>query len=118
MWMSFIPPIPLFLLSLAIDGPTADRQALKTVFTRQALPSVLGLLYIVVFASIVGYGIWNTLMSRHKASDVAPWSMLVPVIGVLSSWAVFGEKPTRAELLAGLLVVGGVLFATLSPSRS
>ena len=118
MWMSFIPPIPLFLLSLAIDGPTADRQALETVFTRQALPSVLGLLYIVVFASIVGYGIWNTLMSRHKASDVAPWSMLVPVIGVLSSWAVFGEKPTLAELLAGLLVVGGVLFATLSPSRS
>lgn len=116
MWMSLVPPVPLFLLSLVLDGPAADRHALATAFTRGALPSLAGLAYVVVFASILGYGIWNTLLARHRASDVAPWSMLVPVVGVLSSWALFGERPGLVEVLAGVLVVGGVLVATLSRS--
>lgn len=116
MWMSLVPPVPLFLLSLVLDGPAADRQALATALTREALPSLAGLAYVVVFASILGYGIWNTLLARHRASDVAPWSMLVPVVGVLSSWALFGERPGLVEVLAGVLVVGGVLVATLSRS--
>lgn len=115
MWMSLVPVLPLGLLSLLVEGPHRDGHALATAFTRPAMPSVLGLLYVIVFASIAGYGIWNTMLTRHAASEVAPWSMLVPVVGVLSSWAVFGEEPTLVELVAGLLVIGGVLHATLRP---
>ena len=43
--------------------------------------------------------------------------MLVPVVGVLSSWVAFGEAPAAVELAAGLLVVGGVLIATFEPRR-
>ena len=60
-------------------------------------------------------GIWNALMARYPASEVAPWSMLVPIVGIASSWAVFGEIPRPLELAAGLLVIGGVILASRAP---
>ena len=114
LWMSVVPLAPMFLLSFLFER---DRilPALDTALTRAALPADLGLLYIVIFASLTGYGIWTTLMSRHPASQVAPWSMLVPVVGVLSSWLALGERPRPAEVAAGLLVVAGVLMASRPP---
>jgi len=116
MWMAIVPPIPLFLLSLAMEGPRI-LPALEGAWSAQAMPANLGLLYIVVFASVLGYGIWNTLMSRYPASEVAPWSMLVPIVGVASSWGMLGERPHPAELLAGALVIGGVVLASRAPVR-
>lgn len=113
LWMSVVPPIPMLGLSLLVEGPDAIGASLGTMVTRAALPSVLGLLYIVVVATLVGYGIWNTLLSRHPSSQVAPFSLLVPVVGVLSSWIAFGQLIDRVELVAGLAVVAGVLFASL-----
>ena len=100
MWMSVVPPVPMFLLSFAVEGPLIG-PALSSALTREALPANLGLLYIVVCASILGYGIWNTLIARHSASAVAPWSMLVPVVGVLSSWVALGGAPAAVEQAAG-----------------
>ena len=91
--------------------------ALRTTATTAALPSVLGLLYIVVVATLLGYGLWNTLLSRHPAGLVAPFSMLVPVVGVLSSWLLLGEAVDPTELVAGVVVVSGVLVASRPPRR-
>jgi len=117
LWMSIVPPVPMLVLSLLVEGPERIVTALATSFTAAALPSVLGLLYIVVVATLVGYGLWNSLLSRHPSSVVAPFSMLVPVVGVLSSWLVFGELIDRTELVAGAVVVGGVLYASRHRSR-
>ena len=112
LWMSVVPPLPLLGLSLLLEGPGRDWASLRTSLTVDALPSVLGLLYIVVVASLVGYGLWNTLLSRNPSSVVAPFAMLVPVAGVLSAWLFFDEVPDLVEVLAGVLVVGGVLYGS------
>jgi len=39
----------------------------------------------------------------------------VPVVGVLASWLAFGEVPDTVELVAGVAVVGGVLYASRVP---
>ncbi|MBB1498328.1 EamA family transporter [Paracoccus sp. MC1862] len=111
MWMSIVPPIPLFLLSLLMEGPRIV-PALGGAFTTAAMPANLGLLYIIVFATVLGYGIWNTLMSRYPASEVAPWSMLVPIVGFSSAWVMLGERPRLLELAAGALVIAGVVLAS------
>lgn len=116
-WISLIPPLPLFGLSWLVEGPDRIGAAFGTALTPAALRPNLGLLFIIVGAMIVGYGIWNTLLSRHPSNQVAPFSMLVPIFGVLSSWVVFDEVPSWVELAAGALVVGGVLFASLSWRR-
>jgi O-acetylserine/cysteine efflux transporter len=113
LWMSVVPPLPMLAVSLSTEGPQRIAQALSTAFTAQALPAVVGLLYTVVIATLLGYGIWNTLLSRYPSSSVAPFSMLVPIVGVLSSWALFGERVDGVEALAGVAVVGGVLIGSL-----
>ncbi|BDZ47990.1 membrane protein [Frondihabitans sucicola] len=112
LWMSVVPPIPLFVLSWVFEGPRRIAGSLGTAFTPGALPSLFGLLYVVVVATVVGYGLWNGLLARYPSSTVAPFSMLVPVIGVLASWLAFGQVPDAVELGGGVLVVGGVLFAS------
>ena len=112
LWMSVVPPVPMLVLSLLVEGPTRVVTSLRTAFTLDALPAVLGLLYIVVIATLLGYGLWNSLLSRHPSSVVAPFSMLVPVVGVLTSWLAFGVVIDRVELIAGLTVVAGVLYAS------
>ena len=115
LWMSVVPPVPMLVVSLLVEGPVRDWAALRTVATPAALPAVLGLLYIVLVATVVGYGLWNTLLSRHPSSVVAPFSMLVPVVGVLASWLFFGELIDLVELIGGVAVIGGVLVASRLP---
>lgn len=112
LWWSVVPPVPMVVLSLVVEGPDRIGTALGTAFTAAALPADLGLLYIVVVATLVGYGIWSRLLAAYPSSTVAPFSMLVPVVGVLASWAAFGEAPDLVEVLAGAVVVAAVLWSS------
>lgn len=112
LWMAVVPPIPMLALSLLVEGPHRIAASFATVGTLHALPAIGGLLYVVLFATVLGYGIWNSLLARYPSSTVAPFSMLVPVIGVLASWLVFGEVPALPELVGGAVVIGGVLYAS------
>jgi O-acetylserine/cysteine efflux transporter len=117
LWSAAVPPLPMLALALVVEGPERIGRSLSGAFTAEALPAVLGLLYVVVVATLIGYGIWNTLLSRHPSNVVAPFSMLVPVVGVLASWLAFGEVLDPVELGAGALVVLGVLFASRASRR-
>ncbi|SDS68968.1 EamA family transporter [Microlunatus soli] len=112
LWMAVVPPVPMLLLSLIFEGPRRIGASFAGLSDLHAWISVLGLLYIVIIAALIGYGIWNTLLARNPSSQVAPFSMLVPVVGVLSSWLMFGERISVVELIAGLAVIGGVLYAS------
>jgi O-acetylserine/cysteine efflux transporter len=117
LWMSVVPPVPMLALALVVEGPQRIGDSLGTMFTLDAIPAVLGLLYIVLIATLVGYGIWGGLLKRNPSSVVAPFSMLVPVVGVLTSWLAFGEVIDEVELIAGVFVVGGVLYASTRRRR-
>lgn len=114
LWMSVVPPIPMIALSLLVEGPDAIGQSLATAFTPEALPANLGLVYTVVLGTIVGSGIWTTLMKRNPSSRVAPFSMLVPVVGFTSAWILLGDVPTWGDIVGGCIVIAGVAIATVA----
>ena len=118
LWMSVVPPLPMLALSLVVEGPSAIGQSLATSFTADAVPAWAGLAYTVVLGTLVGSGIWVWLMARHPAGSVAPFSMLVPVVGIATAWLVLGERPAWLELAGGVLVVGGVLRASRAGARA
>lgn len=112
LWMSVVPPLPLLAMSWATEGPTAGWAALAAAVTPAGIPGLLALAYLVVLATVVGSGIWTALMSRHPAGVVAPYSLLVPVVGMGLAAAVLGERPSPVELVAGVVIIGGVLLGT------
>ncbi|UKJ63605.1 EamA family transporter [Cellulosimicrobium cellulans] len=107
-WSALVVPVPMLGLSLALDGPDAVGHAL----THLTLAPVLSTLYTAWLASLVGYGIWNTLLARYPASAVVPFTMLVPPVGMLAAWVVLDEVPNTAELAGGVVLLLGVATTT------
>ena len=118
LWMCVIPPIPLLAASMLTEGPGAGWTALGAAFSVDGLPGLGALVYLSVFATVVGSGIWTWLMRRYPAGVVAPYSLLVPVVGIALAAVVLGEQPTVTELVAGAVIVGGVLLGTPRPART
>lgn len=117
LWMSVIPPLPMLALSLSVEGPSTVAEAVMTSFSPDAAAAWLGLAFTIIGGTIIGSGIWVWLMGRHPAGTVAPFSMLVPVVGILLAWLVLGQTPSVGELLGGVLVLAGVLWANGRPLR-
>lgn len=115
LWMSVVVPVPMLALSLVFEGPDQIWTALAGSLAASALPAWVGLAYTCVIATAVGSGIWTWLLARHPAGVVAPFSMLVPVAGILTAALVLGEYPTWLELLGGAVVVAGVLVGAWRP---
>lgn len=111
LWMSVVPPLPMFALSAIAEGPSTGWRALGTsVAGGTGWLALGGLAYIVLLGTILGSGLWTALMRRHPAGVVAPFSLLVPVVGMTLAWLLLGERPAVLEVVAGLVVVGGVLL--------
>ncbi len=114
LWMSVVPPVPMYALSLAFEGPSAGWEALSGIGTSEGLVALGGLVYIVLIGTIAGSGLWSTLMSRNPAGVVAPFSLLVPVVGMTTAFLVLGERPTAIEVAAAVVVIVGVLLGSMS----
>lgn len=118
LWMTVVPPIPLLAMSLIWEGPSAGWEALRTAVTPAGLPGVVALGYIAVLGTLVGSGLWVGLMRRYPAGVVAPYSLLVPVVGIALAATVLGERPSVVELVAATVIVGGVVLGTPRPVAS
>ena len=106
-WSALVVPIPMLLLSLVVDGPDGISAGLAAFGWK----AVVSTAYTAVLASFVGYGVWNSLLARYPSSEVVPWVLLVPPVGILSAWLCLGETPGAAELAGGVVLVLGVLVA-------
>lgn len=106
-WSALVVPVPLLALSLLLDGPHAVGEGLQAFGWHAGLSTA----YTTVLASLVGYGIFNTLLARNPSSAVVPWVLLAPVVAAATAWPLRGEVPNGAELAGGALLIVGVLVA-------
>jgi O-acetylserine/cysteine efflux transporter len=108
-WSSLVPPIPLAILSLTLEGGGEWADA----FAGLDAGGVLALAYVVLASTVFGFGTWTWLLRRHEASRVAPFTLLVPVVGIAAAWVALAEVPNAAELAGAALVLGGLGLTTL-----
>ena len=109
-WGSLIPPLPMLALSLAFEGPQAFADL--AAVSPQAIFSVL---FIAYGSTLLGYGAWAVLLGRHPASLVAPFSLLVPVVGFAAAFIVLGETVSPLEIAGSLLIFIGLVLNVFGP---
>lgn len=109
-WSALVVPVPMFALSLLVDGPSTVVAALAGI----GWPAVLSTLYTAGLASLVGYAIFTGLLGRYPSATVVPWILLVPVVATTAAWLVLDQRPNAAETTGGVLLVVGALVATRS----
>ncbi|MDW5418075.1 EamA family transporter [Iodobacter sp. CM08] len=105
-WASLVPPLPFLALSWIIDGPAAINSAISH-FSWTSLAAVA---YLAWAATLLGYGLWARLFSLYPANQVAPFSLLVPVVGLITAWLVFGETLNGLQWAGSLLLMSGLLI--------
>lgn len=103
-WASLVPPIPFLVLSAWIEGPAAMAQAISDF----SLRSFGAVAYLAWAATLFGYGLWTRLLSRYPANQVAPFSLLVPIVGLTTGWVVFAEALRPVHLAGGALLMLGL----------
>lgn len=107
-WSSLVAPAPMFALSLwADDGRTLPALLHPTL---RLIVSVAVLSY---GATLFGFGLWSRLLMRYTAATVAPYALLVPVVGMLAAWLLFGETSRPIELAGALLIMAGLAVNVL-----
>jgi len=113
-WSSLTPILPFIALSLLFDAPAARWQWQDAPFVTWCAVAYLGWM-----ATVVGYGLWTTLLKRYPANKVAPFSLGVPVAGITSGLFVLDESITAWQwsgialivLALGCVMFGGRLFS-------
>jgi O-acetylserine/cysteine efflux transporter len=102
-WASLVPPLPALAISFAMDGPGA----LWSSLTHASWAGIAAPIYLGVLASVFAYAIWGSLLQRYSTGAVAPFALLSPCVGAVTSAIVFGEQfgPLRVAGI-GLMLVG------------
>ena len=104
-WASLVPPLPLLALSWFMEGPEAMSAALQNI----SVQTLMALAYIAWASTLFGYSAWNLLMSRYPVNRIAPFTLLVPLVGLSTGWFVFGETLKPVHFAGGALLMIGLL---------
>ncbi|CAH6145090.1 MULTISPECIES: EamA family transporter [Pantoea] len=104
-WSALVPIVPFFACSLLFDGQAAIVNSLLHI----GLQTVLALFYLAFVATIVGYAIWGNLLSRYETWRVAPLSLLVPVVGIITAALVLDEHLSGQQMLGAVVIILGLL---------
>ncbi|MCT4706499.1 O-acetylserine/cysteine exporter [Enterobacteriaceae bacterium H16N7] len=103
-WSALIPVLPFFLASLLMDGPAVMLQSLVAI----DVVTIAALVYLAFVATIVGYGIWGSLLGRYETWRVAPLSLLVPVVGMASAALLLDETLSATQMIGAVLIMAGL----------
>lgn len=74
--------------------------------------SIFGLIYLIIFGSLVGFTAYSWLLKNARPSMVATYAYVNPVIAVLLGWLIGGESMTGQMLIGAGIVVGSVVLIT------
>ncbi|MCX7562402.1 EamA family transporter [Xanthomonadaceae bacterium XH05] len=110
-WSSIFALPPLLIASFWLEGAPAITSAVM----HASWPAWGTAVWQGVANTLFGYGVWNWLLARHPATTVAPLSLLVPVVAMLSSAIVLGETLPAWKVEAAALLLAGLAVITLWP---
>jgi O-acetylserine/cysteine efflux transporter len=99
-WSSGVAILPFLLLSWVFDAPQAQGN-----WTHAPWQGWVALVLLGWVATSLAYGLWTGLLKKFAASRVAPFSLGVPVIGLLAGIFLLGERVAPLQWAGAALVL-------------
>jgi O-acetylserine/cysteine efflux transporter len=103
-WGSAAASVPLIVAVLVTEG--AERAT--SVVAGLGMAQWLGIAFQAWPTTLVAFGIWAWLLRRHPAATVAPFTLLVPVIGMSCAVWLLDEPVTWWKITGAALVLAGL----------
>jgi O-acetylserine/cysteine efflux transporter len=108
-WGSFVAWPPLLAVALFLDGPSVVIHSISHIH----FASLCAISYIGYLSTLFGYIVWNWLLHQHPLATIAPYTLLVPIVALLTSTLYFGESFPLWKFGAAALVLSGLVINTL-----
>ena len=112
-WCSLVPPVPALLVSAVLDRRADPWDPLRDA----SWMSLGAVVYLGALATVVAYASWGYLLQRYPSAAVAPFALLSPCVGVVSSALIFGEVPSPLRYAGMALILAGLVIAILPTDR-
>jgi drug/metabolite transporter (DMT)-like permease len=96
---------PMLLIA---SGLTGELQA--THWASISLRSVLGLVYLIVFGSVVAFTAYMWLLQQCPPTLVATHTYANPIIAVLLGWLIASEPLTMRVVIASVAILGAIVL--------
>jgi drug/metabolite transporter (DMT)-like permease len=74
--------------------------------------SWLGLIYLVIFGSLIGFTAYSWLLKNAQPAMVSTYAYINPVVAVFLGWLIAGETFTGQMLIGAGVIVGSVVLIT------
>ncbi len=111
-WGIAIAAIPLFIISFIFEG---TRDFIEFFINPDWW--VVGILLFAAYpATLFGLAIWNYLLGLYPTSSVAPFTLLVPISGLISGYLILGENIAMLEIIGGAFVIIGLAIGVIRRS--
>jgi O-acetylserine/cysteine efflux transporter len=101
-WISIFGALFAFGVSLAVETGQV------TALGEARWPALVGILYMALLASVFGQGLWYRLLPRYDTNQVMPFTLLVPLLGVVFGVLLLDEAPSWRIVVGGIVTVTGV----------
>lgn len=115
-----IPLVCGAVMLLIAAGVSGEFQ--RTQWSNISLRSVVGLVYLIIFGSVVGFTAYTWLLQQSPPTLVATHTYANPVVAVILGW-LFASEPLNARLvLASVAILGAIALIrrgerTVAPTR-
>lgn len=95
----------LLCMSLAMEGGVDN---LLDTFQNVTWVSGGAVLYITLLSTLFAYGVWSWLLGIYPLGVIAPFTLLVPIFGIISSVWILDEELQPWKISAAVLVISGL----------
>lgn len=106
-WLSLLSVGPLLALSATLEGP------LPETLGAGSWVGWSGVAYSALISSLIGHGLYYTLVQRHPVALVTPYLLMTPVMAITLGIVFWGDRPGPELWLGGAMVLGGVFVIAL-----
>jgi O-acetylserine/cysteine efflux transporter len=113
-WSSLLAVPPLLVATFWIEGATS----LVSTIIHPSLEIIAIVAWQSFANTIWGYTVWNRLLGRYSAAQVAPLTLPVPIIAGLLSSLILGEPILIWKIEACVLVLAGLAVNILAGRRA
>jgi drug/metabolite transporter (DMT)-like permease len=86
-------------------------------FSQVVVRSWLGLMYLVVFGSIITFSAYTWLLTVTSATRISTHTFINPIVAVLAGWAFGGEALTKEMLIAAVLIIISVYLVLFRKTK-
>jgi O-acetylserine/cysteine efflux transporter len=101
-WMAILSVPFLSLISYLFEENQYD------LVMNAPIEAVLSVSYTALCSTMIAYGLWYSLIRKYDMSQVAPFTLLVPLFGISVGQIFYPEVLTWQVILGGVLTLSGV----------